>query len=104
MPFTVKANTLVQIPGYPLRSQTVAYTGTAAASSAFGNRTQMIRVRATTDCFISIGTAVTATSSSHFLAANETQDFAVNEGDVVSAIQSAVSGSLYVSEFEIRNY
>ena len=104
MPFSIRANTLVQIPGYPIVSQSVAYTGTAAASSAFNGRTQMVRLRATTDCYIAFGSAPTATSSNHFLPANETQDFVVTAVDKVSAIRSSVDGTLLVSEFEIRNY
>ncbi len=100
MPFRVKKNTLVQMPGYPLTSQTVSYDATTQ-SAAFNTKTHMVRLRATTDCYIAFGANPTATSSTHFLAAGETQDFAVFGGDKVAAIKSSVAGSLFVSEFEI---
>jgi hypothetical protein len=94
---------LVQIPGYPVVTQTVAYTGTAAASSAFSTTTAMVRLRATTDCFIRFSTAGTAAAATDaFLPASETQDFAVRPSDRVSAIQSAANGTLYVSEFRLN--
>ena len=94
---------LVQIPGYPVVTQSVAYTGTAAASAAFSTTTAMVRIRATTDCFIKFSTAGTAaTTSDAFLPASETQDFAVQPSDKVSAIQSAANGTLYVSEFRLN--
>ena len=96
---------LVQIPGYPIVTQAVAYTGTAAASASFNVGTQMVRLRATTDCFIKFSTAGTAaTSSDAFLPASETQDFSVQPGDKVSAIQSSANGTLYVSEFRLNSY
>ena len=90
---------ILPVPGYPQVSRTVAYTGTAGNSAAFAATTRFVRVRATTDCFIAFGSAVTATTSNHFLAANETQDFGVTPGDRVSAIRSSVDGTLYMSEF-----
>jgi hypothetical protein len=80
--------------------QKVSYTGTAAASSAFKNATSIVRVIATTDCFILFGADPTATTSSHYLPANAVEYFAVQPDSLwkVSVVRLTSSGDLYVSE------
>ena len=94
--------------GYPLPAfrlgtvQKVAYTGTAGTiSNAVGSQTRMVRVVATTACYIVVGAAPTATTSHSYLPADTVEYLAVNGGsDKVSAIQVASGGTIYVTELE----
>ena len=96
----VMQGNIIPVPGYPQSSQTVSYTASSVQTgTAFATTTRLVRIRATTDCFVAFGSNPTATTSSHFLAASETQDFGVTPGDKVAAIRSSVSGTLYVTEF-----
>jgi hypothetical protein len=91
-------NTLgAPIPGAGL---TVAYTGTAGTTAALSVRATVVRVVATTDCFIEIGAAPTAVANtSLFLPAGVPEYFACTAGDKVSAIQVSAAGSIYVTPF-----
>ena len=82
----------------PGTSQTVAYTGTAAQSSAFQLTTTLIRVIASTDCYLRFGSNPTATTSDMLLLANIPEYFGVTPGEKVSAIRSTASGTLYITE------
>jgi|694.fasta_scaffold57624_7 hypothetical protein len=79
-------------------SQAVAYTGTAAASNAFNAQTSVVRVVATTDCFISTGANPTATTSSAYLPAGTVEYIRVNPQDKISAVRRSADGTLYVTE------
>ena len=82
------------IPG---QSQIVPFTGTAAASAEVG--ANIVRLYASSDCHIRITeTGVAATTSDLFLPAGVAEYFTTSAAKVkVSAIQSAVSGNLYIS-------
>lgn len=86
----------------PSTTQTVAISGTSAATSnALNLNTVVIRVVATTNCFIKIGTGTpTATTSDVPLMASVPEYFRVNGNDTikVAGIQMSASGSLYVTE------
>lgn len=90
----------------PLRyigtTQSAAYTATAARTSAgVGAQTRVVRLIATTACFIVFGgSAVDATTSDVYLAASREEYFIIGAGQYVSAIRSASDGTLYVSEME----
>lgn len=79
--------------------QNVSYTSSAAASSAFGTNTSVIRLLATTDCYYLVGTNPTATSSNGSrLPAGVVERIAVNPGDKISAIRVSSDGSLNITE------
>jgi len=76
--------------------QSVAYTGTAGTISAEIG-TNVVRVIATTDCYIKIGASPTATSSDVFLLANAAEYFGCDPADKVSAIQVSSGGTIHVT-------
>jgi hypothetical protein len=86
----------------PSTTQTVAISGTSAATTnALSKNIVVIRVLATTACFINIGTGTpTATTSNTPLAANIPEYFRVNGNETikVAGIQLSTGGSLYVTE------
>lgn len=98
---TIKAEDLngqfVEAVGFGL-TQAVAYTGSAAASNAFGANTRVVRITATTDCFVAISANPTATTSSVYLPAGVVEYVRVNPSDKISAIRRAADGTLYVTE------
>lgn len=74
-------------------TQTVAYTGTAAASTnAFGTQTRNIRVVANSACHILVSGAPTAAVTDPFLPANWIEYLTVNPGEKISAIKAATNG------------
>jgi ribosomal protein L18 len=75
-------------------TEAVAYTGTAAASSALSKG--VYRVVSTTDCHFSLDG--TATSSDVFMPAGSVEFVRTNAGDAISFIQSASGGTAYVTE------
>jgi len=92
------------IPGaFPIiASQSVAYTGTAGVvTNAVGTQTKLIRVICTTDAYVALGAAPTATSSDIPIAANVPQYFRAVPGVTkVSAIRQVTSGTLFVQEVD----
>lgn len=79
------------------KTVTIAYTGTAATIAAVSAATTKVRLWATTNCFISIGDAPTATSSDMPLTAGLPEVFDIVPGQKVSAIRIADSGDIYVT-------
>lgn len=79
--------------------QPVTYTGTAAmTTNGAGNGVHVVRVVATTDCYIRTGPSPTATTSDTFLPAKWPEYINVMPGEKVSAVQAASGGVLYVTE------
>jgi hypothetical protein len=80
--------------------QSKAYTGTAAAiDNPVGSN--VVRVIATTACYIAIGSAPTATTSSVYVAANTVEYFKVEDGtSKISAIRVEDSGTLHVTDMD----
>ena len=86
----------------PGASVTVAYTGTAGTTEAVGGTSlvddNIIRIVATTDCFIEIGLAPTAVANTGmYLCALVPEYFSCPASSKVSAIQVASGGSIYVT-------
>lgn len=88
-----------------VNTQAVAYTGTAAASTAFASQTRQIRIVANSACHYSVGGAPVAVVTDAFLPANWVEYITVNPGEKISAIQAATAGlitatagSLWVTE------
>lgn len=81
----------------PGTTQKVAYTGTAG-TIANAVSSNVVRVVCTTDAFIAVGAAPTATTAGMPVFANTPITLGVIDGvDKVSAIQSASGGDLYVT-------
>ena len=78
--------------------QKVATSGTSAASSAFGSNIEYIRVISDTACWITFGTAPTATNAKTYLPAGEVEYFKVSEGEKVAIILASGSGAAYIAE------
>lgn len=71
----------------PLRTQTVAISGTSAATAlAFTENTRMVRVHTDVICSLAVGTAPTATTSDLRLAADQTEYFGVKPGEKIAVI------------------
>lgn len=90
--------------GQPLAAATinVAYTGTAGTTAALGANVAVIRLLATTDCFVEIsvaGTAALATTGL-YLPALVPEYFVCPPSTKVSAIQSSAGGTIYVTPFD----
>ena len=81
--------------------QSVAYTtvaGTIATAVATG--TNRVRVVLTTTGFILISSATDAAVTDVYMVANIPEVFTINPGEKVSAIRSAVNGTLHVTEIQ----
>lgn len=86
-------------------TQAVAYTGTAAASTAFGTQTYKIRICANSACHYTVAASPVAIVTDAFLPANWVETITVTPGQKISAIQAATAGlitatagSLWVTE------
>jgi hypothetical protein len=80
-------------------AQKVTVGATHAESSAFAAATKRIRLVATVDTYIALGSAPTATSSSLYLVANVPEFFGVIAGEKVSALRVGGSdGVLSIAE------
>lgn len=86
----------------PVTTQTVVVSGASAATTnALNKNTVVIRVVATTNCFLRIGTGTpTATSADMPLLANTPEYFRVDGAQTikVAALQMSSGGALYVTE------
>lgn len=83
----------------PALSQKVAFTGTAGTTNALPANCNVVRVMATSDCFIEITTAGTAAvaDTGMYLVANSPEYLECDGGAKVSAIQVSTGGTLYVT-------
>lgn len=79
-------------------TKSVAYTGTAGTIAAVGAKTTKVRVWCSTDAFVKIGDAPTATTSDMPMAAGIPEYFDITPGQKVSYIQSATGGTGYATE------
>ena len=87
--------------GKPLSGvgQAVSYTGTAGTSTSMPVGTSIVRIIATTDCFVAItiaGTAAVA-NTGVYLPALTAEYFPIDDGEKVSAIQVSAAGTIYIS-------
>lgn len=90
-----------------ITQQNVVYTGTAANSANFGSQTRLIRLCASSACYVKIGDgAITATDKTDILLpANWVDYFVVTPGQQLSVVRAstdglitATSGSLSIIE------
>lgn len=77
-------------------ARTVAIGATSAQSAAL--TADAVRLVSTVDCFIAIGSDPTAANTSHFFPAYSAEIIDAGAGNKIAAIQSASSGTLYISE------
>jgi hypothetical protein len=85
--------------GRPGTHQSVAFTGTAGTiTNALTAGNYMVRVVATSACYIAIGGAPTATAAGVYLPANVPEYFTLSPGEKISAIQVSAGGTLHVTE------
>lgn len=85
----------------PMVAQKITYDAATSNSTAF--LAPIVRVTATTACFIRFGpaaTGYTATTSYHYMGAGTTEYFKTRGLGYISAIKSATAGTLYISEME----
>lgn len=80
----------------PAGTQTVAYTASAGVSSAIGAYINVVRLVATTACFVRFGG--TALTTDVYLPANVPEYFTINGGDTISAIRVGSDGNLHITE------
>lgn len=72
-----------------LACQTVAIGGSSTQSSAFGNKTRLIRVHTDAICSILVGTNPTATAAKSRMAANQTEYFQVDPAAKLAVITNS---------------
>jgi hypothetical protein len=80
----------------PGPTQTVNYTGTAAATANPVGST-FVRIVCTTAAFVSFGTTPVATTADLYLPANLPEWFPIDPAYKVSIIQQSAGGSAYVT-------
>lgn len=100
--FSTVVDTRRELPA-PMASgainQTVAFTGTASLCAPFNQKTTLLRIFNTVDCFIQVGESPTATvGGSIFCAGGIYHYFGVKAGERLSVIAAAASGTLYIME------
>lgn len=78
---------------------TVSYDS-STQSAAVGINTFIIRVVASTDCHVAIGSNPTATTSSTFMPAYSVEYFKIAPAQKIAAIKNTTAGTLYVTECE----
>lgn len=83
---------------FPGTSQQVTVTGTSAQSAAFESTTRVIRVFATVDMYIKMGSNPTAAVTDCFVPGGVIQYFGVIPGEKLAAIRSSSSGTLHITE------
>jgi Cu/Ag efflux protein CusF len=96
----MEANTMAfdTVTYKPKTSQVVAYTGTAAASTAFTSGVDVIRIVASTACHVKVNATALANGTCMFMPADQVEYIKVDAGDTISAIQDASGGNLYITE------
>ena len=86
----------------PSTTQTVTISGSSAATAnALNKNTVVIRLLATTNCFINIGTGTPTANTTHMpVIANVPEYFRVDGSQTlkVAGIQITAGGTLYVTE------
>ena len=86
---------------YGLREVTlekVATSNSSAASAAFGENVEYVRIVSDTECWITFAASPTATSSKTFLPAKEIEIWKVSPGEKVAAILATGTGAIYISQ------
>ncbi|WP_448207511.1 hypothetical protein [Azospirillum sp. sgz302134] len=83
------------LPGTP---QAVTIGAASHASLPFRAGTTVVRVVATSACFLAFGPAPVATAGDHYLPAGAPEYFRVVPGTAVAVVRAGTDGTLYLSE------
>lgn len=89
------------IPYRPGTNQKIAYTGTAAASAAFGTETYALRIVTTSNAWYAIGqapVAATTTGNGVYLPLGIVEIIRVAPGEKISFVQDSAGGNASVTE------
>lgn len=80
----------IQVPRGHQAAQTVTTSGTSARNGTdFDSKTEILRIRSTGNVYYSLGdSAVTASSSDHFLPADTTYDISTDNADRIAVIDA----------------
>ena len=85
----------------PNSPQAVPIDAGSHASLPFGAKARVVRVVATTHCFLAFGPpGVTATPADHYLPAYAPEYFSVLPGETIAATRAAGDGTLHLSEMQ----
>jgi len=82
-------------------SQVLTTSSSSQQSTAVSDKTSIIRLFCTKDCFIAIGpnpTVTTSGTTGAFLPGGIIEYFGVNPNDKIAVIQVSASGTLYITE------
>ncbi|AWK90165.1 hypothetical protein [Azospirillum thermophilum] len=85
----------VLLPGTP---QAVTIDAASRTSLPFGADTTVIRLVATSACFLAFGPAPVATAGDHYLPAGVPEYFRVVPGMAVAVVRAGTDGTLHLSE------
>lgn len=83
---------------FPGVSKRLAVGAASAQSDPFGETTGLIRLMATTDCYVAFGANPVATSSSLFLPAGAIEYFGVSPLDMIACLQVSSAGFINIVE------
>lgn len=82
----------------PGSAQAVAFDDSSAVGAPFGVGTTVVRVVATSACFVVFGQSPVATASGHYLPAGAPEYFRVVPGEKAAVCAAGPAGTLYLSE------
>ncbi|HZT29502.1 MAG TPA: hypothetical protein VFA33_06445 [Bryobacteraceae bacterium] len=80
----------------PGTTQTLAI-GSSSAATAAPIGADVVRLVATVDCYVAIGSSPTATASSMFLPAKMAEYFVLAQTDKIAVLQVSSGGTLYIT-------
>lgn len=80
------------------KMQNAAYTGTPGATAAIGLEVNKVRLVTTTDAFVTTDGSTPSSTNGAYLPALTPEYFTTSGGQVISAVQVASAGTLYVTE------
>lgn len=83
---------------FPGASQRVAIGATSVQSASIGDTTGIVRLSASTDCFVAFGTNPVATVNSLYLPAGMVEYLGINPGEKVAVLQVSAAGFLSIVE------
>ena len=82
----------------PVGSQNVSYSAVAGLSAAIASHIRIVRLVATTDCYVVFDDNPVATTSDMLILAGVPEYFEIKGGEKISAVRYSVSGVLNITE------
>jgi hypothetical protein len=83
---------------FPGSSQRLAVGSSSVQSTSMGETTGLVRLSASTDCYIAFGTNPTATNASLYLPAGMVEYIGINPGEKIAVLQVSAAGFLNIVE------